>query len=457
MSTLLSALQQLIMVSPKLHVRNLLLMQKFYMLSFFILLTACRQYIYAQAKTDQQLQIILELNRNEVFQDILHNATNYRCQIIYTQINRDKNNIPHFKNYYFNYDSLLYFNPASTVKMPLAFLSLEKLNTMNIGGVNKYTSLQIDSSFTGQKAAYKDSTSQSGFPSIAHYIKKAFLVSDNDAYNRMYQFVGQQNINRNLHQKGYKDVRITRQFMGFTTEQNRHTNQVRFIQDDGKVIYTQPAAYNTDSFDLSHVIKIGKGYLTSRDSLVNEPFDFTIHNNYSLEDLRNMLQSILFPASVAKSQRFNISSNDRNFLLQYLSQFPSETNYPKYDTAKYNNSYVKFFFSDSTHTLPGNIRIFNKVGWAYGFMTDVSYIADFTNHVEFMLSATAYVNSDGVLNDNRYDYETKGHPFFYQLGQTIYQYELKRKRQFKPNLSSFKIPYEKRINDNRPAVGEVDN
>jgi hypothetical protein len=40
-----------------------------------------------------------------------------------------------------------YFNPASTVKMPLAFLSLEKLNKMHVKGVNKYTSMQFDSSY----------------------------------------------------------------------------------------------------------------------------------------------------------------------------------------------------------------------------------------------------------------------------------------------------------------------
>jgi hypothetical protein len=77
-------------------------------------------------------------------------------------------------------------------------------------------------------------------------------------------------------------------------------------------------------------------------------------------------------------------------------------------------------------------------------MTDVSYVADFANRVEYMLSATVYVNSDGVVNDDRYDYETVGYPFFYQLGQTIYRHELERKRQFRPNLGDLILPYEKR-------------
>jgi hypothetical protein len=246
--------------------------------------------------------------------------------------------------------------------------------------------------------------------------------------------------------------------MGFTMEQNRHTNPVRFIHADGRPIYAQPPAYNTDSFDFSKVIKIGNAYMNRNDSLVNEPFDFTIHNNISLENLRKILQSVLFPASVPKKQRFDLTGNDYEFLYRYLSQYPSETSFPKYDDSVYYDSYVKFFFRDSTHRMPSNVRVFNKVGWAYGFLTDVSYVLDFDRNVEYMLAATLYVNKDGILNDNKYEYTTIGWPFLYQLGQRIYQYELQRERAYKPDLSNFKINYDKRDpNDTRPAIKDADN
>lgn len=432
-------------------------MLKLYVI-LILLTVSCSNVIKAQSKSDPVLYSILHSNKNASFKNVLNHAKKYRCQIIYTQINRDKNNRPRFINYYFNYDPQVYFNPASTVKMPLAFLALEKLKNLAKKGVQRNTPLLIDSSQEWQKAAYKDPTDAKGLPSIEHYIKKAFLVSDNDAYNRLYQFLGQQNINISLHNKGYSDVRITRQFMGLNPEQNRHTNQVRFINQEGYNIYTQPAAYNTHSFNFSRDIKLGNGYLDNKDSLINKPFDFTMHNSLPLENLQQMLQSVLFPKSVSKKQRFNIRHEDQRFLLQYLSQFPSETNYPKYDTSKYYDTYVKFFFKDSSHKMPGGIRVFNKVGWAYGFMTDVSYVADFTNNIEFMLSATLYVNSDEILNDNKYEYESIGYPFFYNLGQTVYQFELKRKRAFKPDLSLFKIIYEQRDkNDTRASISEVNN
>src|SRR6266478_3574251 len=122
--------------------------------------------LMAQPKSDSLLISILAANRNEIFQQVLQDPQTYRLQIIYTEINRDKHNKPFFKNYYFNYDPGFYFNPASTVKLPLAFLALEKLNKMHISGVKKYTALQFDSSNERQVSLYRDSSSENHLPSI---------------------------------------------------------------------------------------------------------------------------------------------------------------------------------------------------------------------------------------------------------------------------------------------------
>ena len=294
-------------------------------------------------------------------------------------------------------------------------------------------------------------------PSIAQFIRKAFLVSDNDAYTRMYEFVGQQTTNRRLHAMGYPDMRITRRFMRMNADENRHTNPIRFIKTDGSLIYFQPPAYNTDSFDFSHTNKMGRAYMNAQDSLINEPIDFTMANNVTIYHLQQLLQSVLFPNSVPPNRRFHLEKNDYDFLYRYLSQYPSETDYPKYDTGLYYDSYVKFFFRQEGKSIPNHIRVFNKVGWAYGCLTDVSYVADFKNGVEFMLTATIYVNSDGVMNDNKYDYDSIGYPFLYKLGQYIYSYELKRSRKYKPDLSKFNLHYRKRTEDGRVAIKEIDN
>lgn len=401
---------------------------------------------------------ILSGIQDSVTKKVLANPKTYRYQLVYTKIDRDQNGTPHFTNYTLHTDPENYFNPASMVKMPLAFLAMEKLYELNLPGVNKYTTMQFDSNYQRQVAMYADSSAQNKKPSIAHFIKRAFLISENDPYNRLYQFVGQGPTNQKLIAKGYTSTRITRQFMGYTEEQNRHTNGIQFMDEKGLPILKLAPQYNKDSFQFGAPILIGDAHWNSKDEVVNAPFDFTRHNNISLVDMQKMLQSVIFPASVPKQNRFNMTEADRLFLLQYLSQYPSETNYPKYDSAHFYDSYVKFFFQDRTHSMPKHIRVFNKVGWAYGFLTDVSYVLDTKNNIDYMLSATVYVNSDGVVNDSKYDEETVGFPFLNKVGTAFYEYELKRPRKFKPVLKNQVKQYEKRNpKDTRPSILNADN
>ncbi len=61
------------------------------------------------------------------------------------------------------------------------------------------------------------------------------------------------------------------------------------------------------------------------------------------------------------------------------------------------------------------------------------------NKREFFLSATIYVNKDGVLLDNKYDYLDVGMPFLQNLSLLIYKHELKRKVKNQPDLSELEM------------------
>ena len=425
---------------------------------FYIILLLLVKANSINAQLPAPFNAILPSIQDSIAKKVLASPNAYRLQLVYTQIDRDQNGIPRFTNHTLYADAENYFNPASMVKMPLAFLAMEKLYELNQPGVNKFTTMQFDSNYQRQVAMYADSSAQNKKPSIAHFVKRAFLISENDPYNRLYQFVGQGPTNQKLLAKGYSSTKITRQFMGYTEDQNRHTNGVGFMDEKGLPILKLAPQYNKDSFQFGAPILIGDAHWNSKDEVVKAPFDFTRHNNISLVDMQKMLQSVIFPASVPKQNRFNMTEEDRLFLLQYLSQYPSETDYPKYDSTHFYDSYVKFFFQDSTHTMPKYIRVFNKVGWAYGFLTDVSYVLDTKNNIDYMLSATIYVNSDGVVNDSKYDEEAVGFPFLNQIGKAFYQYELERPRKFKPVLKNQVKQYEKRNpKDTRPSILNADN
>jgi len=52
-----------------------------------------------------------------------------------------------------------------------------------------------------------------------------------------------------------------------------------------------------------------------------------------------------------------------------------------------------------------------------------------------------YVNEDQILNDDKYETESIGLPFFAQLGEYLYQRELKREKQIPADLRRFSLSY----------------
>ncbi len=377
------------------------------------------------------------------FQNILSNSKKYEVQIIYTQINRDKNNVPSFKQYTYHLDPTNYFYPASLVKLPCSAMALEKLNHLNIPALDKHTCMQTDSAYMCQRKITKDTTALNKVPTVANYIKRMLLVSDNDAYSRIYEFLGQQYINEELNKKGYPNIRITHRFdADCDTKQNKCTNQITFLDAGGKSVYNQPMVINTNELkNPIGVVKKGKGYIDGKGRLVREPKDYTFMNYMSLQDINDILKSILFPGSIEKEKRFDLTKEDYTFLYKYMSMYPRESDYPGYNIKEFEDSYKKYFMYANFHKKieTDSVRIFNVVGQSYGNLADCAYIVNLDRKIEFMLSAVIYVNEDGILNDGKYEYKTIGFPFLDALGKVFYDYELKRKKNYLPNLSNFKL------------------
>ena len=378
------------------------------------------------------------INKNKTtFGDIFDRPDHYEVQIIYTQIDRDKNNVPSFTSYHYRPDSIHYFYPASTVKMPTAFIALEKLNQLNIKGLDKLTPMRNGVGTIPQTEANTDASAKNLLPFIAHYIKKIFLVSDNDAYNRLYEFVGQEALNKSLHEKGFTDLRIIHRLSepGYNQETNKHTNPVTFYKND-KILYHQGEVYSEapTNLGLQNEIK-GKGYMNNEGKIVNQPFNFFAKNYISLQNLHDILKTVLFPESVPAHQRFDLTEEDYQFLYKYMSMMPKASDYPKYDKP---DGYVKFFmYGGDAPIIPEHIKIFNKVGDAYGYLTDVAYIIDTKNKIEFMLAAAIHVNDNQIYNDGVYEYEEMGFPFFRRLGEVVYEYELGREQKNIPDFGRF--------------------
>jgi hypothetical protein len=382
----------------------------------------------------------------QYFDSITANRKAYNVQVIYTKVDRGANGIAALKNYYFNVNAAHYFYPASVIELPLGIISLQKINELKANGIDKNTTMLTEVAYAEQTAVYNDPTTPDGKPTIDHYYKRMLTGDDDEAANRLYELTGQQYINEQLKQKGYPNAQIV-QRLGkvLSEEQNRHTNPIKFVGPGNKLIYQQPMQYNSKPF-LKTNDSLGKAYYNG-DQLINKPMNFSGNNRIALEDLHNIMISFIFPNKVTASQRFTITEDDKKYLLRYMGQLPAETNYPPYhdDTATYFPACSKYLlYGAERGAIPKNIRIFNKVGMGYGQLIDVAYIADLDKKIEFFLSAVIYCNSDGVLNDDHYEYESTGLPFMKHLGQVIYEYETKREKKIQPDLSELIFEYERK-------------
>ena len=355
---------------------------------------------------------------------VLDLADEHEVQIRYTQIKRRENNLPEFTTYSLFEDSKTYFYPASTAKLPVAALALQRIRDLQAEGVaiDRNTPFHIRDR-NNHPIALEDSTALSGTLSIAHLIKKIFLVSDNDAYNYLFDFLGTDYINSQLRDKGLKETSIHHKFL-FGADNN--TTWEYYFLHEQDTLYKQQSIHAKELISNGNLKKMikGAGYLDGNE-LVNEPFDFSKKNRISIHDLEGILKRIVFPEIFDSNERFGLLEEDYEFLQYWMSRNTLESNDPDYssDPDLY-DSYVKFFiYGDQKGMMTDKVRIFNKVGDAYGTLTETAYIQDRASAIEFLLTATVHVNENQIFNDNIYEYDSIGFPFMAGLGRAILNYE----------------------------------
>ena len=365
-------------------------------------------------------------NPNPKIQNVLENKNEHEIQILLSEIKRNHSGEVLFKESTYQLDEDLYFYPASTAKLPIAILALQKLNSLKAKGIP----ISGDTPFyirnmDGETIVDRDSTQKKGIVTVNHLIKKIFLVSDNDAYNYLFDFLGTDYINRELIKKGLNKTQINHKFL--IGADNQNTWEYTFFGDNKKIIYYQPsikAEFELPPENLKGVLK-GIGYV-KLENIIYEPMNFEKKNRISIRNLEGIMKRIIFPEAFQKQERFDLTTEDYNFLKYWMSRTTLESNYPDYNSENYWDSYVKFFiYGDKKDVMNPEIRIYNKVGDAYGTITDVAYIKDKKNEIEFFLTATILVNENKIFNDDIYESDQIGIPFLAALGRAVLE-EIKK-------------------------------
>lgn len=333
---------------------------------------------------------------------VLHDPNYFEIQILYSEIIRDADGQISFNDYEFRNNPEAYFYPASTVKLPVAILAAEFIDSI--------TKIELETPYKIEN------------DSIIHSVKddigQIFAVSDNEAYNRLYALLGRDYINKKLRSKGISPVRISHRLATANSGRQERDSLLFKVENDSMYL-----GGGKDSVIETLTIKKQKkgiGFIRDKHT-VNEPMDFSEKNYFPIETQHKFMKRLFFPESFPENERFNISDNTFNIIKESMHKVPRENGY---DENEFYDSYGKFFiYGDTKERIPEHFKIYNKVGYAYGTLTETAYIVDEKSKIEFLLTATILVNKNEIFNDNNYEYEDIGIPFMAQLGREIYLQE----------------------------------
>lgn len=252
-------------------------------------------------------------------------------------------------------------------------------------------------------------------------LEKALVLSDNEASNRLFDFVGREELAERLSRIGLRSARIV-QRLG--DEGASSPPIIELVINSKSLPVAQRIGFEppppwTGVTELA----VGAGYFDEQHAMVRQPMDFRSKNAIRLSDLQNALIAIVRPDLFDAGPPPNIDQQDRQEVKEVLQTLPSDTKAAR-RTSQHRRAQL-----DAIHKpidvalrrmLPSHkLRIYGKGGRAFGFAVENIYVVDESTGRSFFLAATIYANDNEILNDDRYEYDSLANPFLVRLGETL--------------------------------------
>ena len=353
------------------------------------------------------------IKEDEFVRKIIRDKDNYEIQILYTEVSKNNLDQTEFKDFQFQLNDEKYFYPASTIKLPIAIMTLSKINELRAEGSNISLKSKLKLSLINNK---KEIIVKDSISSFQNLIADVFLVSDNSASNVLIDFLGYNYFNSSMINAGYENTYLNHKF-----------NPDPFVDSswiittlDNDIISSKENKRTVMAGSNISNLKKGERSLVNGE-IINESLDFSLKNRSSLTDMHNIMKNLIYPEITLS--KFNLNVEDYDFLRYWMSRFTYEDLGNKYiSDDRFFNSYNKFFIHGMDTILKStDIRVYNKIGQAYGTSTDSAYIKNYKEDVEFFLTATIYTNKNEIINDNIYEYRDTAIPFLSRISKTLYK------------------------------------
>ncbi len=354
------------------------------------------------------------LRNNDFLKEIIKDKEDYEIQVLLTKINQNNTQV-NFQKYEFQLDDNQYFYPASTNKLPIVILTLKKINELR----SKGSEITLKSKII---LNYKDDSSElelrDSITSFQNLIADVFLVSDNSASNILIDFIGYNYFNNEMKNAGFQKTYLNHKFnpdpyVNSTWQiSDLDNNLISSTNDDQKIIKADDKTNGLEKGERRYF----KG------QILNESLNFSQKNRSSITDMHNLIKYIFYPEIFDSNNTFNLNVEDYDFLRYWMSRFTYEDIGEKFiGDENFFETYNKFFIHGDEQSVSNEqIRVYNKIGQAYGTSIDNGLIKNYQDNIEFILTATIYTNKNKVINDNVYEYDDIAVPFLAILSRAIY-------------------------------------
>ena len=354
------------------------------------------------------------LRKNDFLKEIIKDKEDYEIQVLLTKIDQYNSQVD-FQEYKYQLDDNKYFYPASTIKLPIVVLTLKKINELR----SKGSEITLKSKITlNYKDDYSELVIRDSITSFQNLIADVFLVSDNSASNILIDFIGYNYFNHEMENAGFDKTYLNHKFnpdpyVNSTWQiSDLDNNIISSINDNQKIIKADEKTNGLEKGERRYF----KG------EILDESLNFSEKNRSSITDMHNLIKYIFYPEIFDSINTFNLNVEDYDFLRYWMSRFTYEDIGEKFiGDENFFETYNKFFIHGDEQSVSNEqIRVYNKIGQAYGTSIDNGLIKNYQDNVEFILTATIYTNKNKVINDNLYEYDDLAVPFLAKLSRAIY-------------------------------------
>lgn len=307
-----------------------------------------------------------------------------------------------------------YFFPASSMKVPIALASCERLPSMRAlaPSLGRDSALRIFP-VSGSESPY--------ITTLARETWRALIVSDNASANRLLGFVGLREANETIWALGLSSARIR---TGFATGADASPPEVsprlEVVAPSG-AIQEIPSRKSTLELPPTKARGLDLGVAAIVDGQKTPgPMSFATKNAMALGELQDSLVRIVRPELLPNAKTGKAPAEDLAYLRQALSTPPSKSGIPGYDrnvVADYQlDPFLRGIERVRSRSL---VEVYAKVGQAYGFVTVNAYVVEKATGKAFFLIATVYANPNEIMNDDKYAYDDIAFPALADVAEVI--------------------------------------